>query len=310
MNIDTNLLTAAALCSRLCKGDNIKHLSFTLWHRLIADLADKEIYNPSYLLGCGVEELTKLGFDDDFALRIARLCDAADDVEKKIVQFANDGIFMMGMDDENYPEKLLYRLQSLAPPVLFYTGNAKLCNSMGIAAVGSRTPSQSGKLFANKLGKAAAKADLTLISGGADGCDCIAEYSATANGGSAVLYLAVPLIKRMKNARVAGLRREGRICLISDHSPTDSFNAGYALARNKYIYAAGTCAVVCESGAEKGGSYNGATACINGGYGNVYVYDNKKCYGNQMLIANGAKPMSGEDDLDLLPFLKEAASRR
>lgn len=305
MNIDANLLTAAALCSRLCKGENLKYLSFTLWHRLIADLADKEIYNPSYLLGCKTDELVKLGFDSDFAERIARLCGTADDVAKIIEDFAADGIYMMGMDDETYPEKLLYRLQSLAPPVLFYTGNAGLCNMRGIAAVGSRTPSQSGKLFANKLGKAAAKSGLTLISGGADGCDCIAEYSATANGGSAVLYLAVPLIKRMKNARVAELRREGRICLISDHSPTDSFNAGYALTRNKYIYAAGECAVVCESGAEKGGSYNGAMACINGGYGNVYAYDNKKCYGNQMLIANGATPMSGEDDDFLLPFSRK-----
>lgn len=306
MNINENLLTAAALCSRLCRGENLKYLSFTLWHRLIADLADKEIYNPSYLLGCTAKEIEKLGFDDVFATRIARLCDTADDVAKKIEDFAADGIFMMGMDDENYPEKLLYRLQSLAPPVLFYTGNAKLCNTRGIAAVGSRTPSQSGKLFANKLGKAAAKSGFTLISGGADGCDCIAEYSATANGGSAVLYLAVPLIKRMKNVRVAGLRQEGRICLISDHSPTDSFNAGYAVTRNKYIYAAGECAVVCESGAEKGGSYNGAMACINGGYGNVYAYDNKKCYGNQMLIANGALPMDAEcGELFSLPFSKE-----
>ena len=173
----------------------------------------------------------------------------------------------------------------------------------GIAAVGSRTPSQSGKLFANKLGKAAAKSGFTLISGGADGCDCIAEYSATANGGGALLFLAVPLAKRMKNARVAELRREDIICLISDHSPSDSFNAGYALTRNKYIYAAGECAVVCESGAEKGGSYNGAMACINGGYGKVYAYDNKKCYGNQMLIANGAVPMDAE--CDLLPFSRK-----
>ena len=303
MNIDANLLTAASLCSRLCKSDGLKYLSFTLWHRLIADLADKEIYNPSYLLGSTAEEIISLGFDEIFAERIARLCGTADDVADKIEQFASDGIYMMGMDDENYPEKLIYRLQSLAPPVLFYTGNAKLCNTRGIAAVGSRTPSQSGKLFANKLGKAAAKSGFTLISGGADGCDCIAEYSATANGGGALLFLAVPLAKRMKNARVAELRREDRICLISDHSPSDSFNAGYALTRNKYIYAAGECAVVCESGAEKGGSYNGAMACINGGYGNVYAYDNKKCYGNQMLIANGAVPMDAE--CDLLPFSRK-----
>lgn len=297
MNIDANLLTAAALCSRLCEGENLKYLSFTLWHRLIADLADKEIYDPSYLLGCEVSRLQSLGFESNYANRIAALCDTANAVTKTIERFSNEGIFMLGMDDENYPEKLLLRLQSLAPPVLFCAGNAALCNKIGIAAVGSRKPSLSGKMFANKLGKVVAKAKYTLISGGADGCDCIAESTATSNGGSAVLYLAVPLIKRIKNARIVKLINEGRICLVSDHSPESSFNAGYALSRNKYIYAAGVSAVVCESGAEKGGSYNGAMACINGGYGDVYAYDNKRCYGNQMLIAHGAKPLQSAETI-------------
>lgn len=297
MNIDKNLLTAVMLCSRLCKGDNLKYLSFSLWHGLIEKLNNCGIENPSALLGSSHQKLKAMGFSDEFSLRLVRLLDNEKQTADIITQLSDSGIALIGMDSKFYPDNIVKRLQKQAPPVLFCAGNTDLLNSDAVSAVGSRKPSAAGRTFANKLGEAVSKNGFTLVSGGADGCDCIAESSATGSGGSAVMYLAVPLIKRMKNERVAKLILQNRVCLAADHSPYDSFNAGYALTRNKYIYSAAKCAVVCESGAEKGGSYNGAMNCIKGGLGNVLAFDNKRCYGNQMLILNGAKPVANADEV-------------
>ena len=285
------------LCSRLCKNIGVKYLSFSLWHGIVEKLNERGIENPCALLGSSQQKLKTIGFSDDFSLRLLRLLDNEKQTRKIIEELNDSGVALIGMDSEFYPDNIIKRLQKQAPPVLFCTGNKTLLNSESISAVGSRKPSAEGRKFANKLGEAVSKSGFTLVSGGADGCDCIAESSATNGCGSAVMYLAVPLIKRMKNERVARLIVQNKICLVADHSPYDSFNAGYALTRNKYIYSAAKCAVVCESGAEKGGSYNGAMSCMKGGFGNVLCFDNKRCYGNQMLILNGASPVADVDEV-------------
>lgn len=297
MSVDKNLLTAAALCSRLIKDNDLKYISFSLWHRLIHTLAENGILNPFEMLGCSEAKLTQMGLSADFAKRVAILLDKADDVEKTIAKLKSFGIELMGMDNENYPLSVLQRLQELSPPVLFFAGNASLINTESIAVIGSRNPSEKAKQFAAKLGKEIAKSGYTLVSGGAMGCDSISEYAATSENGNAVLYLAMPLIKKISTSRMEMLIKNDKICLISDHSPFESFNGGFAIARNRYIYSGAKCAVVCESGAETGGSWGGAIGCISGGYGNVLCYNNQECYGNQMLILKGATAIDCAEDV-------------
>lgn len=295
MYLNENVLTAAALCARLQSDKDLEPLSFGLYHRLIGKLFDAGAENPSLMLGMTAAQLGELGLDEEFAKRVLRLLATAPEVEKVIESLADFGIDTIGIDDDNYPERILTRLQLLAPPVLFCAGNKALLNTDSVGAVGSRRASSAGKLFASKLGRRTADRGYTLVSGGADGCDSLAEAAATAAGGSAVLFLALPLKQRMCEARYAQLISEQKLCLVSDHAPHAPFHAGYAISRNKYIYSASVCTVVCESGAEQGGSYNGAMAAMNERLGAVAAFDNKTCYGNQMLIANGARAVSSPD---------------
>lgn len=297
MKIDDNLLTAATLCSRLYNKGELKYLSSSAWHGLIADLAEKGIENPSYLLGAKMSDLITLEFKAEFCKRLLSLLDNAAKTEEIIKSLANSGIFLIGMDSKYYSSLMIKRLQTACPPVLFYAGNAKLMNRDSISVAGSREPSSSAVKFANSLGRKITENGYVLTSGGARGCDSIAESAATSNGGNAVLYLAVSLSKRMENTRMSSLIAQNRLCLVSDHSPYDDFNAGYALTRNKYIYSSSPITAVCESRAEKGGSYNGAIGCIAGGYGHVAAFDDDSCYGNQMLILNGASRVKTADDV-------------
>lgn len=297
MDIDKNLLAALTFCTRLYRTPGLRHMSASSWHKMIGRFAEKGIKNPGEVLDMNETDLVSLGFDKTFASRVAALNPTSGRVQIIAEKLCDKGIDILPIDDDRYPDKIVSRLQTAAPPVLFCAGNTELLNMDGIAAVGSRKPEESAKKFASSLGRAAAKEGYVLISGGANGCDCIAEHSATSHGGSAVLYLAVPLMRRMNEPRVSRLIKEGRICLASDHSPIDDFTAGYAIDRNRYIYSAANCAAVCASAAERGGSYNGALSAIIGGYGTVACFNDEKCYGNQMLILKGAASVNTVEDV-------------
>lgn len=295
--IDNNLLVALCLTSRLKKTGDTKSFGAASWHRIIRHLNLLSVENPSYLLNKSERSLIIDGFDEKTADRIIRLLQNADDIIKIIDRLKSNGINVIGLDDDNYPERIIKKLKDNAPPVLFYAGNPELMNTTGISVVGSRKPTVNAQNFARKMGNACAYHNYTLISGGATGCDCIAEYNCTEFGGNSLIFLAMPLARQMKIPRMEKAIANNRICLVSDHNPSDIFNTGYAINRNRYIYACGNCAVVCDSAENKGGSFNGAMDCINNNYGLVTAFDDENSKGNQLLINNGAISVKTVDDV-------------
>ena len=83
------------------------------------------------------------------------------------------------LTDKDYPQRLLNCYDS--PTLLFYKGTADLNASKVIAIVGTRTNTEYGKQFTDKLVKDLSEQNITIISGLAFGIDAIAHKAALKN---------------------------------------------------------------------------------------------------------------------------------
>jgi DNA processing protein len=83
------------------------------------------------------------------------------------------------LTQENYPKRLLNCYDS--PTLLFYKGNADLNASKIVAIVGTRSNTDYGKSFTEKLVKDLSEQNILIVSGLAHGIDCIAHKAALKN---------------------------------------------------------------------------------------------------------------------------------
>ena len=295
MNQALNNLTAAILCGRLVEAEGFKPLTVREWHKLIMDLNGAGYKYPCCLLKLEQEQIAAVGgVTQQLAGRIFKLINYRYVVEKKLDELKKMGVSIVGMDNRAYPDSLIQSLNTSAPPILFCFGNIKLLNQPSIGITGSRKPDDQAADFARFIGKKIAEEGFAIVSGGALGCDTIAEYNATLNGGCGVLYMAAPLNEAVKNARIKALVDSGKMCLVWDHSPFEPFSAANALGRNKYIYGTAKASVVIASKSGKGGSFAGASYCIKNNVGKVFAYKNGGD-GNAQLINMGANEIDYTD---------------
>jgi DNA processing protein len=97
-------------------------------------------------------------------------------VDKEILFIEKYKIKPLFLTDNAYPQRLLNCYD--APPLLFYKGNADLNASRLLAVVGTRTNTEYGKQFTEKLVADLADHNITIVSGLAYGIDAIAHKAA------------------------------------------------------------------------------------------------------------------------------------
>ena len=112
--------------------------------------------------------------------------------------------------------------------------------------------------YAARVGRLAAGARKTLVSGGARGVDQAAMRGALEIGGRAAGVLADSLERTAMNREHRNLLVDGRLVLVSPYDPGAGFNVGHAMARNKLIYALADAALIVNSGFRQGGTWTGA----------------------------------------------------
>lgn len=103
---------------------------------------------------------------------------------KEAANAARAGARVLCALDDEYPEA--FRRLRDAPPVLYVWGELKPVDSVGIALVGSRRPSNYGTAVAERLARELAQAGVTVVSGLARGVDGAAHAAALASGGRTV----------------------------------------------------------------------------------------------------------------------------
>ncbi len=161
-------------------------------------------------------------------------------------------------DAEYYPRRLKACLREDAPAVLYGCGDMGLLESGGLAVVGSRHVDGSLIDYTMAVGRLAARAKRTLVSGGAKGIDQAAMRGALEAGGKVIGVLGDSLEKTTMNREHRNLLLDGQLVLISPYDPSARFNVGNAMQRNKLIYALADASLVVSSDLNKGGTWAGA----------------------------------------------------
>ena len=208
-----------------------------------------------------------------------------------VERWRSRAIWAASRGDAAYPKVLKERLGEDAPSVLYGCGSPALWRPGGLAIVGSRDIGPEAAEFAARQGALAARAGRIVVSGGARGADRASMDGAMAAGGVAVGVLPSDLERTSMTRQHRNLVLEERLLLLSPHDPNARFNVGYAMGRNKVIYALAGAALVVEATTGKGGTWNGALEQIEK-YGTlVYVRRSAGASpGLDALRARGAKP--------------------
>ena len=163
--------------------------------------------------------------------------------------------------------------------------------------VGSRKVDHEITTFVEHSSQVASSAGYSIVSGGAKGVDQTAMRAASEVEGTVVGVLA----EKLSSAVVVSSHREairsGNMVLVSAVDPSQGFNVGNAMARNKFIYALSDAVLVANADLEKGGTWSGASEQIKRfKCCPVFVRTTEQTpEGNRGLIEMGARPWPAPD---------------
>jgi DNA processing protein len=175
------------------------------------------------------------------------------------------GVSILTLDDEAYPDRL--RTIAMPPHVLFVLGDiAALSAQHAVAVVGTRRPTEGGRLIAARIGAAIAKAGAAVVSGLAVGIDGAAQAAVTAEQGITVAVLGSGHGRLYPRAH-ANLARSivahgGAVVseLLPDAMPT----AGTFPRRNRLISGLSDATIVVEAAQRSGALITAAWALEQG----------------------------------------------
>lgn len=140
-------------------------------------------------------------------------------------------------DDSKYPKRFTERLKDHSPSIVYGCGDPRILETGGLAVVGSLDVDPTLVEFTESIGRLAARAGRTIISGAARGIDQAAMRGALEAGGKVVGVMADSLERAVAQREHRELISGGKLVLLSPYDPSAGFNVGHAMQRNKLIYA-------------------------------------------------------------------------
>lgn len=213
---------------------------------------------PADLLSPDAAEILRAGQPVIDESRLQKLLGRGFLLSQVIERWQARAIWVVSRADAEYPRRLKARLLEDAPAVLYGCGDMALLETGGLAVVGSRQVDDALIDYTMAVGRLAARAGRTLVSGGAKGIDQAAMRGALEGGGKVCGVLADSLEKTIMNREHRNLLLDGQLMLISPYDPSAGFNVGNAMQRNKLIYALADTSLVVSSDLNKGGTWAGA----------------------------------------------------
>ena len=307
LNTQAILLLTAPLIIGRERRSSTKPLAPGEYNRLASRLRDLG-REPADLLGDGAGALIeecRLDLDAD---RLARLLDRGFLLSQALERWRTRALWVTSRADADYPRRLKGRLGGKAPPVLYGCGNRETLDAGGLAVVGSRNVDDDLITYTEGIGRLAAEARRTLVSGGARGIDQAAMRGALDAGGTVAGVLADRLERAATHREHRDALMEGRLVLICPYDPAAGFLAGHAMQRNKLIYALADAALVVSAELEKGGTWTGAVEQLDRHpFVPVYVRATGETgKGLDGLLAHGANPWPNPDNAAALGSLLDA----
>lgn len=285
-------MTDAEIITRLCAQiDNADDVLEPREWRALADSLRARGLRPSELPALPEPKLRETAGKLHTA-RLRGLLKRGAAFDRKLAEYKSQGIGVVTLADAAYPGRL--RKVPGAPPLFFYAGDLALTELPLLGFAGSRNPDALDIELTRLYVDRALKRGMGIVAGGARGIDREAVTEALANGGFAVEYVCDTLSRRVKDEQIAREIAQGRRVLLSAVNPDAGFTTGFAMQRNRFIYAnaLATIAIAAENG--RGGTWAGAIDALRHGF-TVYVPNDER-EGSMELIRRGAVPISADWD--------------
>lgn len=210
-----------------------------------------------------------------------------------------NGIEIVTPDSPLYPSNL--KLIPDYPAVLFVRGDLScLRESLPIAVVGTRHPSEYGISSAEKISKDLAKKDVLIVSGGALGIDSIAHRSALSENKKTVLVLGCGhFSKYLSENEPLRKKVSEHGAVVSEYPPETASHPSLFPMRNRIISGLSKGVLIVEAG-ERSGTLNTARHAKNQGRDIFAVPGDisRVAYaGSNKLIREGARAVFSAEDI-------------
>ena len=256
--------------------------------RTLADRVSR-MEKPNETRQLAVDDLLELGYDRQMAFRIVSLLEGQSALTTYIQRGKQQGCIPISRISDYYPLAVRQRLGLDAPGCLWAKGDVSLFATQKISLVGSRELRDDNRLFAEMVGREAAKQGITLVSGNATGADRTAQEACVAAGGRVICVVADELMKCPLTENILYLSEDGFDL---------PFSAQRALSRNRVIHTLGYLTFVAQCTMGTGGTWDGTTRNLRNGWSPVYCFfDGSAACGELQQL--GATMISGEQLTDL-----------
>ena len=300
------LLVAPLLAG--CGGASPDLLSPGEYQRLARHLRDMQ-RQPADLLAPDAADLLRACQPVVDESRLQRLLERGFLLSQAVERWQARALWVLSRADADYPRRLKARLREDAPALLYGCGDIRLLETGGLAVVGSRHVDDTLIDYTMAIGRLAARAGRTLVSGGAKGIDRAAMRGALEAGGKVNGVLADSLERTAMNREHRNLLIDGQLALVSPYDPNAGFNVGHAMQRNKLIYALADASLVVNADLHKGGTWAGATEQLDKlRLVPVYVRSTgARAEGLDALRKRGAMPWPNPQDAEAFDAVLNAA---
>jgi DNA processing protein len=183
----------------------------------------------------------------------ARICEAPEAGARIMEEVRALGLIVVTLEDAAYPARL--KLVEMPPPLLFLRGSEAVLNSdRSVAIVGTRHPTDKGRLIAGWIGSAVSRAGSVVVSGLALGVDGAAHAAVVAEAGITVAVLGGGHARLFPKAheRLADAIVAAGGAIVSELPPDTSPTRGTFPRRNRLISGLSDATVVVEAGRRSG----------------------------------------------------------
>lgn len=239
-----------------------------------------------------MSHLTALGLENKLSEKILQLLDDELQMNAYLSRAEKLGCHAVTRTNPDYPPILRKRLGNDAPGCLWLKGERTILNMPAVSLVGSRDLYESNRLFAEEVGKQAARQGFALVSGNARGADIAAQNACLEAGGYVISIIADALTLHSNRKHVL---------YVSEEDYDEPFSAQRALSRNRIIHALGEIVFIAQSGIEKGGTWAGTTKNLRHRWSPVYCYRDDSA-ASMELERLGATLISNNDLIDFFAF--------
>lgn len=177
--------------------------------------------------------------------------EADDRLHSGFEKLKSDGITIIGLDDDRYPQSVLQHMGDQAPPILYCKGYLPLLHQKGISIVGARDVGDFEITITKSIAQKLAEHGINVTSGYAKGVDTAAHMGALEAHGTTTMILSFGTNHITIKREFKDLNWEKNALFVTQFAPYEKFSGQNAMTRNKLVCAMSKALVVIKSGPER-----------------------------------------------------------